>query len=152
MLHSLIMLVTKKTLYTILILKVYVPQDIVSLHNFIKDVEIERELIDALNLLYKLSTDWAANSKVVVKYREAFSAESVSTVYENSWNLLSNIELFTAIVAKIKSPSLIVSLKQILGPPLILFIIEHLLVSFSLRSKSIVLLATIFESFTFKAI
>jgi len=152
MLHPLIMLVTKKTLYTIFILEVYVSQDIVSLHNFIKDVKIKRELIDTLHLLNKLSADWAANSEVVVKYREAFSAESVSTVDEDSWNLLSDIKLLTAIVAKIKSPCLIVCLEQILGPSLILFIIEHLLVSLSLGSECIVLLATIFELFTFKAI
>lgn len=152
MLHPLIMLVTKKTLYTIFILEVYISQNIVSLHNFIKDVEIERELINTLHLLYELSTDWASNSEVVVKYREALSAESVSTVDEDSWNLLSNIELFTAIVTKIKSPSLIVCLEQILGPILILFVVEHLLVSLSLRSKRIILLAAIFEWFTLKAI
>ena len=61
------MFVAKQTLDTIFILKVDVPQDVISLNKLIEDVEVKRQLVNALNLLYELTADWASNSEVVVQ-------------------------------------------------------------------------------------
>ena len=69
MLHPLVMLVAQQTLYTVLIFKIDISQDVISFHNFIEDIEVQWQLIDTLYLLYKLPTNWAANSEVMVQHR-----------------------------------------------------------------------------------
>lgn len=152
MLHSLVMLVAQQTLYTILIFKIDISQDVVTLHNLVKDIEVQRQLINALNLFNKLPTYWAADSKVMVEHREALSAESVSTVDKNPRNFLPDIELFTAIVAKIKPSCFIVSLEQVLRFQIILLIIQHLLMSCSFFLESLGLLTAIIEWLTLESI
>jgi len=69
MLHPLVMLVAQQTLYTVLIFKIDISQDVISFHNFIEDIEVQWELIDTLYLLYKLPANWAAHSEVMVEHR-----------------------------------------------------------------------------------
>ena len=110
MLNSLVVLVTEQTLYAVLVFKIDVPQNVISLHDLIEDIEVQGQLIYALYLLHKLSADWAADSEIMVQNREALRAKSVPTVDENSWNLFPYIELLPAIVAEIKPPCFVVSL------------------------------------------
>jgi hypothetical protein len=152
MLDPLIMLFAKQTLYAIFVFKVDISQNVVSFHNLIQDVKIERQLVYALHLLHQFPADGAPHSEVVMESRKALSAKSMAAMDQNSWNLLSNIKLFTAIVTKIKSPSFIVSLEQILGPVLILLVFNLLSFGFSFSAKSVVLLATLIEWFTLESI
>ena len=62
MLHPLVMLVTQQTLYTVLIFKIDISQDVISFHNLIEDIEVQWQLIDTLYLLNKLPANWAAHS------------------------------------------------------------------------------------------
>lgn len=61
----------------------------------------------------------------MVKHRQAFSAESVPAVNQDSGNSLAYVEFFSAIVAKIKSSDLVVGLDN-------LDILSCLLISFEL--------------------
>ena len=69
MLHPLIMLVTQQTFYTVLIFKIDISQDVISLHDLIEDIEVQWQLIDTFNLLDKLPAYWAAHSEVMVQHR-----------------------------------------------------------------------------------
>ena len=66
-LHPLVVFVTEQTLYTIFIFKVDVPQDVVSLNNLVKNVEVQGQLVDTLNLLYQLTADGATNPVLVMQ-------------------------------------------------------------------------------------
>ena len=50
----------------------------------------------------------------MVQVLKAFSAERVPTVDKNSRNLLTNVELLTAIVAKIEPSRFVISLDEVL--------------------------------------
>lgn len=48
----------------------------------------------------------------MVQHREAFSAKSVAAVDQNSGNAFAYVELFSAIVAKVEPPNLVIGLDQ----------------------------------------
>jgi hypothetical protein len=73
-------------------------------------------------LLHKLSANWAPHPIVVVESREAFCAESVSTVDEYTRNLLSDVELLATVVAEVKTSALVISLQKIFWGILLSFI------------------------------
>ena len=100
-LNSLFMFFTKQAIDTFFVFKIDVSKNGVSIDNLIKNIEIQRELVNILHFLDKLSADWTLNPLPVVQLGEAFSAESVSTMDHNPWYFLSNIEIFPAIIAKI---------------------------------------------------
>jgi hypothetical protein len=62
-LHSLVVLVAKQTVDALFILKIDISQNVVSLHYFVQDIEVEGEFVHALYLLNKLSANWASHSK-----------------------------------------------------------------------------------------
>lgn len=122
MLHSLIMLFTEKAFNTIVIIKIDISQYTITFDNFIQDIEIQRELIDTLNLFYKFSADWTSNSIVSMKGCETFSAESVAAMNENPWNFLSYIEFFTAKITVVEASSFVISLQKIFRSVALLFL------------------------------
>ena len=67
MLNPLIVFFTEEAFDAIFIFEIYISQDMVSLHYFIKDVEIQRKFVHAFNLLDELSANWASNSEVMVQ-------------------------------------------------------------------------------------
>ena len=70
MLDPLIMLLTEQGLrLEVLIFKIDISQDVISLHDLIEDIEVQWQLIDTLNLLDKLPANWAAHSEVMVQHR-----------------------------------------------------------------------------------
>jgi hypothetical protein len=69
MLDSLVVLIAKKALYTIFIFEVDIPQDIVPLHYFVKNIEIKWEFVHRFNLLHELSANWASDPKVMMEVR-----------------------------------------------------------------------------------
>ena len=80
MLHSLVMLVAQQTFNTFILIKVNITQNVVPLHDFIKNVKVKRQFIDTLHLLHQLSADWASDSEVVMKDSQTLSAKSMSAV------------------------------------------------------------------------
>jgi len=109
-LHSLVVLVAQQTVDAVFIFKVDISKNTVTFHNFVQDIEIQGQLIDAFYLLHQFSADGTSHSEVVVQTGEALCAKSMAAVDEYPWNPLSHVEFFSAIVAKVKSPSLVISL------------------------------------------
>ena len=68
MLDSLIMPITKKTVYTILVLEVQIPKDRVTFNDLIQDIEVQGKFVYALNLLDKLPTNGTTYSEVMVEH------------------------------------------------------------------------------------
>lgn len=79
-LYSLVMLFAQQTFNTFIIIKVDITQYVVSLHNFIKNVKVKRQLIDTFHLLNQLSADWTSDSEVVVKHCQTLCAKSMAAV------------------------------------------------------------------------
>lgn len=131
MLDSLVVLVAEQALDAVLVLKVQVAKDWVTLDDLVEDVEVQGKLVDALDLLDELSTDRAAHSEVVVQHLEALCTKGVATVDEDARNSLAHVELVTTIVAIVQAPSSIISLYNDLWPLLVLSSLLFSLLSFS---------------------
>lgn len=104
------MLFTQEAVDTLLVLKIDVAQNAIPFDDFIKNVEIERQLVDRLDLLDELPANRTANSKVMVESEKTLRAKSVATMDEYPRNSLSYIKFVTAEVAEVETPALVVSL------------------------------------------
>ena len=70
MLDPLIILFTEQGLsLEVLIFKIDISQNVVSFDYFIQNVEVERQLINGLDLLHKFPTDGKSNPKVKLSCR-----------------------------------------------------------------------------------
>ena len=81
MLNTLVVFLTEQALDAVLIFEIQVSQDTISLNNFVKYVEIQWQLVHALNLLDQLAANGAPDPKVVVQHLETLSAKRVSAMY-----------------------------------------------------------------------
>ena len=137
------MLVAQQALNTFILIKVNITQNVVPLHDFIKNVKVKRQFIDTLHLLHQLSADWASDSEVVMKDSQTLSAKSMSAVNYNSRYLFANIELVSAVIAKVQPSRFVVSFQEWCLSR-ILFVFHHLAFVFSLLLQSLIL--TLIES------
>jgi hypothetical protein len=71
----------------------------------------------------------------MVEDREALSTEGMSTVNQDPWYPLTDIELFSAIVAKVQSTIFVITLDQILILIFLLLFFQFLLLIDSLLFK-----------------
>lgn len=54
---------------------------------------------------------------------QALGTKGVAAVHQNAGNPLANVEFFSAIIAEVKAPGVIVALNEVLGfPGLLLFL------------------------------
>ena len=113
-LHSGIVFFAQQTVNALLVLEVDVAQNAVAFHDLVQNVKVKGKLVDAFNLLHQLATDWAAHSEVVVQAVQTLRAERVAAVDQDTWNALAHVELFSAIVAEIEAPALVVALDELL--------------------------------------
>lgn len=111
-LDSLVMLVTEETVDAFFIFEVDVSQNAVSFYDFVKDIEVQRQPINAFNLLHQFAANGTSHSEVVMQACQALSAKRVAAVNQYPGNALSNVEFFSAIVAKIKTSGLVISLGE----------------------------------------
>jgi hypothetical protein len=81
MLHSLIVHYAEQALKAFFTFEVDFSKSRISLNYFVKDIEVERKLVNGLNLLHQLTANRATDSKILVKLREALCAESVTTMH-----------------------------------------------------------------------
>ena len=112
-LDPLVMLVAEQAVHALLVFEVDVSQDTISLYNLIQDVEVQRNLVYAFQLLDKLAADGTPHPKVMVQYWQALGAECMTAVNKNSWYPFANVELFSAIVAEVQTTIFVISLDQI---------------------------------------
>jgi len=138
MLHALVMTLAKQTVNAILVLEVDVSQDAVSLDDFVEDIEVQRQLVHTLDLLHQFSADGASHSVVVVQALKALSAEGMSAVNEDARYSLTHVELFSAIVAKVETSCLVISLDLLDIVVVILLFLEHAGGLFSALFESLV--------------
>ena len=109
-LHALVMLLAEEAVDTLLVLEVDVAQDGVPLYDLVQDVEVERQLVDRLDLLDELPANGASHAEIMVQILEAVGAEGVPTVDEDARDLLSDGELVAAEVTKVQPSRQVVSL------------------------------------------
>jgi len=113
MLDPLVVLIAQQAVDTLLLLEVYISQNAVSLHDLIENIEIQGQLVHALDLFDQLTADRASHPEVMVQDRKALGAESVAAVNQDPGNALADIKLFCAIVAKVEDPDFVVGLDKL---------------------------------------
>ena len=94
----------------LLVFEVNVPQNTIAFDNFVQDIEIQRQFVDAFDLLHQFATDGAPDAVVMVELLEALGAEGMAAVNEYPGNSFSHVELISAIVAKVEASDLVVGL------------------------------------------
>ena len=110
MLHPLIVLVAEEAFNAVFIFEIQISEDAVPLDDLIEDIEVQRQLINALHLLNKLSANRASHPEIMVENLEALCAKSVATVNKDAWNSFANVEVLSAVIAEVKPTSPIVAL------------------------------------------
>lgn len=110
MLDALVVSLAKQAINAVFVFEVNVPQDAVSFNDFVEDVEVQRQLINALDLFHQFATNRASHSVVVMQALEAFCAERVSAVNQYPGYSFAHVELFSAIVTKIEASRFVVCL------------------------------------------
>ena len=88
----------------------------------------------------------------MVQHGETLGAKSVAAVDQDSRNLFTHIELFAAIVAKVKASCFVVSLKEVFGLLAFFLIFKSLLMGSSFFFEAFDLLAAIIEWLTLESI
>jgi len=109
-LDALVVSLAQQAVNAVFVLEVDVPQDVVSFHDFVKDIEVQRQLVHAFNLLHQFSADGTSYSVVVVQALEALSAEGVSAVNQYPGYSFAHVELFSAIVTIVEASCFVVGL------------------------------------------
>jgi hypothetical protein len=66
-LNALFVFLTEQAVDALFVFKVDVSQDTVSLHDFIQNVEVQRQLVNTLYLLHQFATNRASYAVVVVQ-------------------------------------------------------------------------------------
>ena len=137
MLHPLIVLLTQEEIDDFFVFEVDVPQDTVSLHDLVKDVEVERQLVYGFNLFDEFPTNRTPHPMVMVELGEALSAEGVSAVDQDPGDTLTHIELLAAEIAVVQAPSHVVGLDKVLGALCVfgLLKLNQLIFSYFLKSS-----------------
>lgn len=120
-LNALVVFLTEQTVDAFLVLEVDVAQNRITLDNFIQDVEVQRKLVDGLDLLHQLMADGAPDTEVVVQASQTLRAEGVSAMDENARYLLADVEFVAAKVAEVKATGGVVSLNDLRHGLLALF-------------------------------
>ena len=82
----------------------------VSFYYLVKDIEVQWKSIGRVDLLNKFLADGTTNSVVMVQHLKALGTESVTTVNKYPRNLVTNIEVVSAIIAEVKTSGFIVTL------------------------------------------
>jgi phosphoglycerol transferase MdoB-like AlkP superfamily enzyme len=98
-LNALFVFLTKQAVDALFIFKVDVSQDTVSLHDFVQNVEVQRQLVHTFHLLHQFATNRASYAVVVVKLTQTLCTKSMTTVNQDPRNLFANIEFAPTIVA-----------------------------------------------------
>ena len=111
-LHSLVVFLAEEAIDAFFVLEIDISQDRISFDDFVKNVEVQRQLVDGFNILNQLTADGAPDPEIVVQVTEALSAESVTAVDKDTRYLFAYGELITAIVAKVETTSLVVALND----------------------------------------
>ena len=88
-------------------------QHAILLNDLIEDVNIERQTLWTLKLLDKFAADRASHTVLVVQLVNAVSAQSVTTVNQDSRDALTHVILEAAELANVKAPRLIVQIHDI---------------------------------------
>ena len=108
MLDTLVMLVAEEAFDAIFIFEVDIAQDWITFYEFVKNAEIQRQFIYTFNAFYQLSAYWTPYTVVVEQNIETFGAERVPAMYQYSRYFFTDIEISSAIIAKMKSSALII--------------------------------------------
>ena len=111
-LHSLVVFLAEEAIDAFFVLEIDISQDRISFDDFVKNVEVQRQLVHGFNILNQLTADGAPDPEIVVQVTEALSAESVTAVDKDTRYLFAYGELITAIVAKVETTSLVVALND----------------------------------------
>ena len=80
-------------------------------NDFVKNVKVERELVNSINSFQHLSADWALNLVISEEVRQTRSAESVAAAHNDSGDSCTNIVLKPTKVAIVQSPCAVVRLE-----------------------------------------
>ena len=73
--------------------KVYWGEERVLSNDFVKNVKVERELVNSINSFQHFSADWALNLVISEEVRQTRSAEGVAAAHNDSGNSCTNIVL-----------------------------------------------------------
>lgn len=112
MLNPSLMHLSHLLFFFVVLLSLQIERDVLEngifLYNLIKDIDVERELFNVVQVLNQLLAQRAPHSVVLEQLTEAVGAEGVASVHKNSWNSLSYIVLICTELAKIQSPRFVV--------------------------------------------
>ena len=100
-LDALIVFLAEQAVDAFLVFEVDIAQNRVTLDDLVQDVEVQRKLVDGLDLLNQLLADGAPDAEVMVQVCQTLRAEGVSAMDENARYLLADVEFVAAKVAEV---------------------------------------------------
>lgn len=91
-----------------LLIKVGGAQYLVSLDDFIQDIDVQWQFLYCFQLFNQLPAYWASHSEVVMEVTQTLSAQSVTTVDHYPGDALSHVVFQAAEIAKVETSRLVV--------------------------------------------